>query len=238
MKYMGSKSRLSKVLYEVMEPSLQNATAYVEPFAGGLNMTSYVAERFNGKIIASDIHEYLIAMWDALLNGWIPPEQITKEEYYHIKNNKDDNKALTGWVGFNCSYAGKWFAGFAGITKTKTGIRDYQAEAHRNIMKQLESIKDIQLFNKPYWDLDIPNSSVVYCDPPYKGTTGYRDSFDHDKFWAWCRAISKECKVFISEYNAPEDFDCIWSKTIKSSLSANNQSGTVTSSIEKLFTLK
>ena len=44
-------------------------------------------------------------------------------------------------------------------------------------------------------------------------------------------------KVFISEYNAPKDFKCIWEKEVKSSLSANWKSGGNKNSTEKLFTL-
>ena len=45
-------------------------------------------------------------------------------------------------------------------------------------------------------------------------------------------------QVFISEYNAPEDFECIWQKEVKSSLSANGEIGGNKTSIEKLFRYK
>ena len=44
--------------------------------------------------------------------------------------------------------------------------------------------------------------------------------------------------VFISEYNAPSDFECIWSKDAKSSLSANGHIGGNKCSTEKLFKYK
>ena len=48
---------------------------------------------------------------------------------------------------------------------------------------------------------------MVYCDPPYANTGQYGieiSRFDSDAFWAWAR----DCKrpLFISEYNAPDDF--------------------------------
>ena len=56
-----------------------------------------------------------------------------------------------------------------------------------------------------------------YCDPPYENTASYKavDKFNHQEFWEWCRTKSKEGHtVFISEYNAPSDFECIWEKEI------------------------
>jgi DNA adenine methylase len=62
---------------------------------------------------------------------------------------------------------------------------------------------------------------------------GYGSSFDSDKFWEWCREKAREGHtLYISEYNAPDDFSCIWQKDINSSLSSV-KSKKVT---EKLFT--
>ena len=42
-------------------------------------------------------------------------------------------------------------------------------------------------------------------------------------------------KVFISEYNAPEDFECLWQMEVNSSLTKNTGSKKAT---EKLFTYR
>lgn len=234
MKYMGSKARFHK---EILQIILKDRTAdqfYIEPFAGGMNMISEV----DGNRIANDIHHYLIAMWKELVyNNWMPSE-YTKEQYLDIRNNKDNYPDyVVGWVGFNCSYSGKWFGGFAGKTKTKLNtIRDYQQEAKNNVSKQVYDLKDVIFENKPYYELELPPNSIVYCDPPYQGTTKYANEFDHNKFWNWIREISKKgYSVYVSEYNAPEDFECIWSKEAKSSLSANGKIGGNKLSVEKLF---
>lgn len=48
--------------------------------------------------------------------------------------------------------------------------------------------------------VDTPISeTIIYCDPPYKGTTGYgKESFDSDSFFEWC--AKNEYNVFVSEY--------------------------------------
>ena len=102
-----------------------------------------------------------------------------------------------------------------------------------NILKQSTKISDVVFKCSSYDALDIPANSIIYCDPPYNGTTKYKDSFDSDAFWQWCRDKVKEGHtVYVSEYNAPEDFKCIWEKQINSNL--GNTAKTAT---EKLFTI-
>ena len=82
-------------------------------------------------------------------------------------------------------------------------------------------------------NLKIPPNSLIYCDPPYQGTTNYKNAFNHEEFWEWCRNKTKEGHtVFISEYNAPRDFMCLWEKEIVSSLTKNTGSK---KGVEKLF---
>ena len=236
MKYMGSKARLTKEILPIILKERKPDQWYVEPFAGGMNVICEVS----GKRIANDINSTLIAMWEKLVNGWIP-EKITKEQYMLIKANKDIYPPhIVGWVGFNCSYSGKWFGGYAGETKTKLGtIRDYQQEAFNNTMKQVDKLKGVIFEHKPYFRLGIPPNSIIYCDPPYRNTTEYANKFSHDDFWEWVRDMSKQGhSVFVSEYTAPSDFDCIWEKEVVSSLSANGVFGGSKPSTEKLFRYK
>jgi DNA adenine methylase len=104
------------------------------------------------------------------------------------------------------------------------------------VAKQVEEMKDVIFQNKPYYELELPPNSIIYCDPPYEGTTKYANDFDHSFFWTWVRDISKQGHaVFVSEYSAPADFVCIWEREAKSSLSANGKIGGNKISIEKLF---
>ena len=65
--------------------------------------------------------------------------------------------------------------------------------------------------SKSYEYYEFREGDVVYCDPPYQGTGAeYNKGFDHDKFWEWIR--TRNYPVYVSEYNAPEDFVSIWSK--------------------------
>lgn len=234
MKYMGSKARFAKEILRIILKERKPEQWYIEPFAGGMN----IIDKVNGNRIANDIHPNLIAMWKEIVyKMWIPP-MYTKEQYIDIRDNKQNYpEYVVGWVGFNCSYSGKYFGGFAGQTKTKIGtVRDYQQEAKSNVSNQIYNLKDVVFENKPYLELKFPPNSIIYCDPPYEGTTKYTNKFDHKLFWNWVRNISKQGHtVFVSEYNAPNDFKCIWSKEAKSSLSANGKIGGNKVSVEKLF---
>lgn len=237
MKYMGSKARFAKDIVQIMQDSIHKASAYIEPFAGGMNMVSAVKPDRGMKRIANDSNKYLIAMFKALQAGWEPPDYVEKEDYLNIKHSNCDDH-IKGWAGFNCSYSGKYFGGFAGKTQTRQGLRNYQEEAKKNVLTQMATLKDVVFLNEDYTSLAIPTESVVYCDPPYADTTGYKDSFDSSRLWDWVREISKNNTVYVSEYNAPADFECIWEKQTKSSLSANGKSGGSKASTEKLFILK
>ena len=242
MKYMGSKARFAKEIYKVIcERTPRNGRAWVEPFAGGMNMISNIPAE-DGPRYANDCNFYLIELFKALVNGWIPPQNVSKELYYDCKNNIEKYEPyFIGYIGFNCSYSGIWFGSYAGSTKTAINtVRDYQEEAFKNVTKQIEKMKDVLFCNTTFENLNeiLPKESIIYCDPPYEGTSKYKDDLNHEKFWQWVRELSADFDVYVSEYNAPDDFECIWQKEAKSSLSANGKQGGNKKSIEKLFVYK
>ena len=230
MQYMGGKSRISKQIAEILNSAIDKNTPFVSLFCGSCAIESKVQADVK---ILNDKHPYLIAMWQALQNGWIPPNVVTKEEYYRVKANMDENPALTGFVGFGCSFGGKWWGGYA---KDKRGD-DYCGQAKRGLLKDLVGIQSATFTCLDYHDVKIPDGAVVYCDPPYANTTGYTvGQFDTNEFWDYMRQLSKRCDVYISEESAPDDFECIWSKEKVRTLEKNDNVGRV--KVEKLFKYK
>lgn len=227
MVYMGSKNRIAKELLPFIKAELKEGVYYVEPFVGGCNMIDKINHPYK---IGADNNKYLIALLKYVQDGGQLPEHINKDEYLKVKTNPDEYADwYVGFIGFVCSHNGKFFNGYAGITNTKQGQRNYIREKRNNILKQ--NLSGIDLVCSSYDQLSIPANSVIYCDPPYQATTGYKDAFDSDKFWQWCRDKAKEGhKVFISEYSAPDDFKCIWEKQINSNLGGKSKKAT-----EKLF---
>lgn len=232
MKYMGSKARVAKHILPIVLKNRTEGQWYVEPFLGGANMI----DKVHGNRLGGEINNYIAKMWEAMISGWTPPE-LDRDTYNHIRDNKGEYELrLVGWAGIACSYSGKWFGGFAGKVRTKGGVRDYQDEARRNAAKQLKHLDGLKVAGCGYSDLDIPDGSIIYCDPPYEGATKYKDSFSHAAFWQWCRdMVSQGHNVFVSEYNAPDDFVRVWHQEVKSSLSANGKVGGNKVSVECLF---
>ena len=229
MQYFGGKQRISKQIVEVLNEYRKGNQPLVENFVGGCNVIS----KMSGERYCYDINEYLIEMYKAVQNGWTPPAIITEEEYDYIRNNKDKDKPLTGFVGIGCSYSGKWFGGYA---RNKTG-RNYCLNAHNSILKQLNEIRDIKFDCKDYKELEF-DGCLIYCDPPYKDTTKYPiiGEFNTEEFWNVMRNWSKNNTVIISEYEAPYDFECI--KEIHTKTDIRNGDGKRENRVERLFRYK
>ena len=174
-------------------------------------------------------------MYKELQNGWIPPTELSKEEYDYIHKNMEENPYLTGFVGFGCSFSGKWFGGYA---RNKTG-RNYCSNAHNSIVEKMKNLRTAVFECKDYKELK-PHNAIIYCDPPYQGTTQYSKQivgeFNTYEFWNTMKEWSKDNKVFISEYQAPEDFKCVWEQEVR--LDIRNKDNLKEKRIEKLFTYK
>jgi DNA adenine methylase len=242
MKYMGSKRRIAKQIAPFINNL--NSDVYVEPFVGGFNITPFIEKPV---IFASDVNSGLIELYQSLQAGWLPPELVTEKMYTDIKNNKQNYPLeIVAYVGYALSFGGKYFGGYR---RDKAGDNSSENEenqsrrAYTSLLKQIESkqfkIATFTCLN--YFDSVNFASSfgykkpfVVYCDPPYFGTTGYRSKFNHNKFWEWVREVSLENYVVVSEYEAPKDFDVLWEGKIPNTL---NKDGGLTAT-EKLFIWK
>lgn len=231
MLYLGGKTRIAKEILPLILADRKEGQYFVEPFCGGCNVT----DKVSGNRIANDYNQYLIAMFVSLLSGENYPEHIERELYNDVRrcfrsgSDKYD-PGFMGWVGFTASYRGKFFGGYAGTTVSKGKLYDFVPMAARSIAKQIPKLQGVEFRTGDYKNLLIPDESIIYCDPPYMGTTEYSDGINHDEFWQWCRErVYDGHKVYISEYQAPDDFITIWEKTIQNCINSNK------TATEKLF---
>ena len=98
-------------------------------------------------------------------------------------------------------------------------------------LHQLKQLQNLQISNLSYEQVKIEtpiNETIIYCDPPYKGTGKYQKDIDHDKFLEWVK--NSPYKIYVSSYEF--DLPCVFELSHKSSLSATNNSKKV---VEKLF---
>lgn len=92
----------------------------------------------------------------------------------------------------------------------------------------------------------IPDNSVVYLDPPYKGTFDYSENnsgamkntslFNTEEFLDWAYEIGKKHPTFISEYNIDDNRFTLVDSWTKFCSAAGN--GTRRHTTEKLYTVK
>ena len=239
MKYMGSKNRIAKEILPIILKNRKPNQYYVEPFVGGCN----IIDKVDGLRIGSDKNKYLIAMWQGLQENLDRPYTIPKELYakarteYNNKTNIEFSDFLIGWIGWMASYNGRFFdGGYSGHSVGKTKPRDYIAEQIRNTEKQIPHIQTVTFIHSDFVNLNLPKNSIIYCDIPYQNTKQYATSksFDYTLFWNWCREKHNEGhEIFISEYQAPNDFKCVWQKEVTNSMNTTK----TYKPTEKLFTL-
>lgn len=235
MRYMGSKRRLGDHLLNIMFKE-RGSRPWVEPFVGGANMISKVG----GVRIGSDVNKYVIALLQAVQRGWEPPSEVPEELWRDVRSNKDNyDDALVGFVGICCSYGSRFFNGYGRSRLPDGSLRNLAAESFLTLKSQRLSLIGVTFVMSSYIDLAIPDNSLIYCDPPYEGTTGYTVNFDHTSFWDWCRCMRRKGHlVYVSEYKAPLDFECVFELKQGSNLANSNRvNPTQIVSSEKLFRL-
>ena len=224
MIYMGSKNRIAKEILPIILKDRKPNQCYVETMVGGGNLI----DKVKGFRIGADINPYVIEALKLIRDNPESLPDFVSEEYYRELEIKKQLNGLTGVVGFTCSFGSKWFGGYA---RNSDG-RNYIKVAKNNALAQSPNLKDCLFINSCYQLLDIPKNSIIYCDPPYEGTTKYKDGFNHFEFWEWVRIKSLGGhSVFVSEYNAPDDFICVWQKTLTTSFSTSES----IKAVEKLF---
>lgn len=231
MQYLGGKSKTAKQIAAYLNNVRQPGQPYWEPFIGG----GWVLECIKGQpIYASDANPHLIELWRAVQAGWMPPEMISKEDYNRAMAGEFTNE-LTAFIGFGSSYGGKWFAGYA----NDGNGRNYTKQASLSLqIKNAKCEDDIHFFYANFLECYVPAyNCLIYCDPPYDNTTGYGavGNFDTEAFWRRVRWLEEHGHtVVVSEYNAPEDFSCVWEMPIKTDMHTKDGKG---KRVEKLFRL-
>lgn len=224
MNYMGSKRQYSKYIIPILNKYIRdnNITCFYDIFTGGANVADKIeCER----VIANDLSPTLIDLHQQAQKGF---EKIPKDgnreywdeayaEYKRLKKNNWEEPKIPlyeiGAIEWYSSYArGGFPRGYAKTTDTRNyfveGRKAHQTQANTNKYKKIEFIC------KDYKEIDIEPDQVIYCDPPYKGTKPYgiEPKFNHEEFFEWVREKSKTNPIFISEQEAPEDFNIVWAK--------------------------
>lgn len=222
MRYQGGKSRIAKQIAEMVTVATlerereREELTFVSLFCGSCSVESKIIG-FD-KMILNDNHSYLISLLKGVQNGYELPEMITEEQYKYIRQHKDEDCVLAGFVGFGCSFGGKWFGGYA----RNQGGTNYALQSKKSLLKDMSTLMTAEFICKDYKEVILPQNCVIYADPPYHNTTGYgKKKFDSEEFWEYARETSRNHLMFISEQVAPDDFVSIWEKPFTRTLDVN-----------------
>lgn len=242
MRYLGGKTRSAKaIVAAILADSSPNGQAtFVEPFMGGGSVMVEAARSgvFHTQL-ASDIDPLVAYYWRAISRGWVPPTAVSEEEYQDLRRQGYPS-AQAAHAAYNCSFGGKCWGGYARAFKADgTTPRNFADETSRRDVAVAPIISRVKFSIQHYTTAleAVTPSSVLYCDPPYQGTTGYKTGvFDHEKFWS----LMTECAnagahVYVSEYAVPEHVPAtvIWSKNQSKSVRGGVE--TRPRAVDKLF---
>lgn len=207
MQYLGGKTRIAKAIAEQINRVRKPGQWVWEPFCGGLSVS--VALSKAGPVWATDANPALIALYQAVQNGWRPPTELSREAYAAAKLLPDSDP-LKAFAGFGCSFGGKWFGGYAEpryYPKTATnhgGNSDYPAQSAKALLRDVPRCGRVDCLE--FLSVDPREiAALIYCDPPYAGTTGYDalPAFDSQRFLLRVADWARFTDVFVSEYQFP-----------------------------------
>lgn len=217
--YLGSKGRIAEKIVN----ALPAADSLVDIFAGGCSITTCAS--FSGKwnrILCNDIHASTIELFKDCLAGKLDGDVdwVSRKEFFE-RVDKEQYIASVWSFGNRVREGGYMYS--KELEPLKEALHrhlqgddtlynqhlDFFKEnpkfrlQHMERINQLRSIKvgdtPIEFSTKDYREVEIPDNSVIYCDPPYKNTKRYnKKDFDWDAFVDW--AQRQTVPVYVSEY--------------------------------------
>jgi len=233
-RYHGGKQRIGKEIAKIISEKVGETDieihGYCEPFCGMLGVYQHIPQYFENRDMsykAGDANESVIRMWQDVQQGWKPPISCSEERYNELKK-QETYSAEKAYIGYQFSFGGQFFMGYNGKYGNATSYKSVPEKVYR-IARELQNVE----FNVgSYTQFSNLRNHVIYCDPPYTNTKCiYSEKFDNNSFWEWVCEMNKTNVIFISEYTAPDDFECVYENKKKIQTSAKR----VASGCEKLF---
>lgn len=232
MQYIGNKKLYISGLnshFNIAKEILLIDTFY-DLFAGGLNVSINVDFK---NVISNEINQYLVAFIQKIIETDAHylddvAEGVSKELYDYVIDNKD--KLDKAYV-YKILYIGS-FRSRVTIKSRQYGKNiALQKSRINSIKREYNKYKELNLICGSYDAVNIKDHSIIYMDPPYKGSydcyTECND-FDYKAFYRYCIEIAENNLVYISGYFMPKQFRCIDTFENKYKHSMNKEGGYAT----------
>ena len=141
MRYQGGKSRIAGAIAAKIRELHPTATEIWEPFCGGGAVTLALA-KVGFRVHASDSHEDLILMWQALMHGETEPfADVTEAEFKALKHAP--SSARRGFVRFGSSFGGDFNAGYGRNGVASKPGREFCWQDSQRSVRKLAAFKTI-----------------------------------------------------------------------------------------------
>lgn len=163
MQYFGGKQRTCKQITNYLN-RLENLD-YLEPFVGGASIISLINSERERERVGSDINTSLIMLLNEIRDGVFDyPNYIDEDTYNKYKNDSNDS-AMKAFIGFGCSFAGKWYGGYARRSKGDNESYNFAAAAKNSLIRKSKGFNNCKFICQDYRNIK-PQNKLIYCDPP------------------------------------------------------------------------
>jgi DNA adenine methylase len=209
--YHGGKHRKGKKIAEVLNSELSTSEyiGYCEPFHGMLGVYRHIVYKPDLTYLAGDLNKSVMLMWKEAQNGWVPPSDIvSKEEFLRLKFN-GESTAEKGFIGCTHAFGALYFKSYS-VRKTFSNTAKKVSNIALNSV-----VSKVKFSYGSYTQFSDLENFLIYCDPPYENTYGYRndeskgnfepDKFNSSEFWDWVKKMSRRNTVFVSEFSPPPE---------------------------------
>lgn len=180
--YSGSKIKFVDTINTYINKS--NATTYVEPFLGSGAVFLNLEKEFD-RYILNDLDSNVVKIFNAFKNSYYSDIEYIKDlttNKYDIRNNKDDyyefrdlvnkNKdrdddmyGLSLYFLFNACINSMARFGPNGFNQSWGKRYKCLTKEEFNLIKN--RISRAEIHNDDFFNLDIPDNSLLFLDPPY-----------------------------------------------------------------------
>jgi len=207
VRYLGGKSRAQRYLVEAISPFSGMCDRYVEPFLGGGAAAEVLVPLFPPGAVLADGWAEIIDFWHGITyEGWFPPRRFSRSAFRATVDGPPGRLRAFALTATSFGASSKSTYAFDPGTPWRQVESRYAESARRRALAQAAVFRRHQarIVHADFGDHDVGPGTLVYCDPPYRGVTGYETfgmpPFDFDRFDATVAAwAAAGATVLVSE---------------------------------------
>lgn len=253
--YQGSKSAIAERILKY----LPEADTLYDVFAGGcaISHCAMLSGKFK-KIVMNDINPLGIKLFFSAVYGELPPIEhwISREMFFKYRdtdpyislvwsfgNNKRDYMYGKEIEKEQYDLHEDYFSLKSKISRKefmqRHRLRHVERYRRLVLLRSLimnRCIKNAEVHESDYRELEFNDNGIIYCDIPYENTNNsYRlsEKFCYSDFYEWAK--KQTLPVYVSSYNLPDD---LFLEVISMNTTSKMNADRCFSVKEKLYLLK